>query len=58
MSHPELGPRVRAVAARLGARRDQHELALRHLLDLALGDPQLRRVDEVVGRVHEHDAAP
>src|SRR5437868_15129800 len=52
---PEHAPGVGAVAVgRLGG-RDQDELAALDPLDLALGDRELGRGDEVVGAVHEHD---
>ena len=54
---PQRRPRVRAVAVRLGAGRDQHEAPALHPLDLALGDAEFGRIDEVVGRVHLTRAA-
>ena len=57
---PERGPRMAAVATGLVARGDQHERRPLHALHLALGDSQLGRVDEIVGRIYErhrrHDA--
>jgi hypothetical protein len=43
------------VAARALARREEDEPAARDAPDLALGDAQLRRVDEVVGGVHRDE---
>src|SRR5579864_1910501 len=47
-------PRMRAMAVRLIRDWDQHKLPVRHSFDLAFSNPQFRRIDEVVGRVHEH----
>src|SRR5262245_42962393 len=52
---PELGPRVRAVAVGLVARRDEHEAAPLHARQELLGKAQLGWVDEVVRRVHPHE---
>src|SRR5439155_17253366 len=44
-------PGVRPVSVRLVARRDEHEPTLLDAPDLALGNSQLRGVDEVIRRV-------
>src|SRR5271165_6153919 len=45
---------VRAVPARLIGDGHQHEASVLHLFDLALRNPELRRIDKVIGEVHEH----
>ena len=49
---------MRAVAAGLLADRDQHVLAALHALDLPLEDPQLGRVDLIVGGVDRDQRRP
>src|SRR5262249_38467145 len=49
---PEDGPGMGAVAVRLFAQRDQDVLAVLQPLGFALRDAQLRRIDEVVRRIH------
>src|SRR5215469_6253352 len=46
---------VSAVAMRLVGDGQKNEAAILHLLDLAFGDSELRRIDEVVRRVDKHD---
>ena len=54
---PHCGPGVRAVSVRLIRCGQQHEARLPHPFDLALGDAELRRIDEIVGGIDPHDAA-
>ena len=55
---PHGGPGVRAVSMGLIRGRQQHEAPVLHALDFALGDPEFRRVDEIIGRVDLQSAAP
>ena len=48
---PDCGDGVCAVAARLRRHRDHDRAAVRHALDLALEDAELRRVDQVVREI-------
>jgi len=34
--------------------RDEHETALVYAFDFPFSHSQLRRIDEIVGRIHEH----
>ena len=52
---PDRGKRVRAMAARLLAGRNQHVAAALHATDLPLHDPQLRRIDLIIGGVHRDE---
>src|SRR6266849_3943832 len=52
---PDHRPRMRPVASRLLADRQEDEPRVFHFFDFAVGDAQLRRVDEVVRGIDVHD---
>src|SRR5262249_40311041 len=52
---PQHRPGVAAMAMRILAERNQGVLAVRQALRFAFGDPQLRRINEVVGGIHPGD---
>ena len=54
---PQAGDGVAAVAARFVAEWNHDRAAVRHALDLALEDPELGRIDQVVGRIDRQQAA-